>query len=285
MPSPFSGMDPYLETPARWREFHHRFITHWCDVLNELLPDHYEARIDERASLIDTPETSPKVVYPDVGVAQTYPLPTALPGPQRALARQPVLVPMRLADELQEGYIELINYPDQTLIAVLELLSPSNKNHPDRREYLLKRNAVLRQEVHLVELDLLLDGQRLPMGGPLPAGDYYAIVSRAGVERRHGEVYSWRLREPFPTILLPLKEPDPDLAISLQAVFNRTYDQSHYSRALKYQSAPAVMLTEEDQRWVEELLRPLRTRSQPRPTESNPPPVPGPQTPPEERPG
>jgi hypothetical protein len=26
MPSPFPGMDPYLEAPAGWQEFHHIFI-------------------------------------------------------------------------------------------------------------------------------------------------------------------------------------------------------------------------------------------------------------------
>lgn len=39
MASPFPGMDPYLEDPAFWPDFHHRFLENWCDALADLLPD------------------------------------------------------------------------------------------------------------------------------------------------------------------------------------------------------------------------------------------------------
>ena len=39
MPSPFPGMDPYLEISGDWRDFHATFIAHCRDTLNELLPD------------------------------------------------------------------------------------------------------------------------------------------------------------------------------------------------------------------------------------------------------
>ena len=48
MPSPFPGMDPYLEDPAFWHDFHDSFVTFWSGALNEVLPDPYEARINNR---------------------------------------------------------------------------------------------------------------------------------------------------------------------------------------------------------------------------------------------
>ena len=67
-------------------------------------------------------------------------------------------------------------------MTVIEILSPTNKFGSGRTEYIEKRNEWIRQPIHLVEIDLLLVGQRLPMQRPLPRADYFAFVSRsAGV--------------------------------------------------------------------------------------------------------
>ncbi len=255
MPSPFPGMDPYLEDPAFWRDFHESFITYWRDALNDLLPDHYEARIDERVSLVDVPNGAPRQVLPDVAVAQTFPLPTNVLAVATAVATEPVIVPLHVLEQAEEAYIQLLHRPDRTLVAVMELLSPSNKANPDRLEYLAKRNALLKQHVHLIELDLLVGGVRLPMRGALPPGHYYALVSRA--ERRFDcEVYARSVRQPLPTIRVPLKEPDPDLLLDLGAVFATTYERGRYARALPYGAPPSAPLADADRRWAEELARP-----------------------------
>jgi hypothetical protein len=170
------------------------------------------------------------------------------------LVVEPVAVPLTLVAETEEAYIRLLHRPERSLVAVLELLSPSNKTNPDRADYLLKRNALLRQHVHLVELDLLRGGQRLPMGGPLPAGDYYALVSRAG-QRTHSEVYAWTLRQRLSVIRLRLKEPDPDLLFDISAVFATAYERGRYARALPYGAPPQIPLGEADRSWSEGLLR------------------------------
>ncbi len=43
MPSPFPGMDPYLEDPAYWPDLHHSFATYIRDDLQPLLHPHYYA--------------------------------------------------------------------------------------------------------------------------------------------------------------------------------------------------------------------------------------------------
>src|SRR5271169_6101629 len=83
------------------------------------------------------------------------------------------------------------------------------------------------QPVHLVEIDLLLRGLRVPMGAPLPPGDDFALVSRS--QRRHNsDVYAWSVRRPLPAIPISLAQPDPDISVDLALVVGRAYDQGRY---------------------------------------------------------
>jgi hypothetical protein len=147
-----------------------------------------------------------------------------------------------------------VHRPDASLIAVLELLSPTNKEGDGRQLYLEKRNELLRETVHLVELDLLLGGKRLPIKGKLPPGDYFASVAR-GDQRPWCEVYGWKLSEPLTRIRLPLKPPDPDLIFDLPGLLAEAYRKGRYARDLPYASAPPVALAEENARWMAERLR------------------------------
>src|SRR5438046_2482720 len=127
MPSPFPGMDPYLEDPAFWRDFHQRFITYWCDALNDALPDHYEARIEERVGIVGGSERA-AFFYPDLDVARTFPLPTQVPGEPSPLETEPVSVKLQVPEVIEETYLRVWRREERTLVAVLELLSPSNKD-------------------------------------------------------------------------------------------------------------------------------------------------------------
>ena len=73
MPSPFPGMDPYLEDPAYWSDFHGAFLYCLRDFINERLPDHYEARVDEKVNLIETSPDRIKLLEPDLAVSQAQP--------------------------------------------------------------------------------------------------------------------------------------------------------------------------------------------------------------------
>ncbi len=132
-----------------------------------------------------------------------------------------------IEEETHERHIEILHRPDRTLVAVLELLSPANKEEPGRTLYLAKRNALAYHPVHLVEVDLLLKGQRLPLDEELPPGDYYAMVSR-GNQRPACQVYAWTLQQVLPAIPIPLLPSDPDLWIDLAAVFRTTYERGRY---------------------------------------------------------
>src|SRR5581483_402078 len=146
-----------------------------------------------------------------------------------------VTIPLVIVEEPREAYIEILHRPERQLVAVLELLSPSNKTEPGRSVYLTKRNALLYQNVHLVELDLLLGGHRLPFRKALPLGDYYALVAR-GDRRPDCDVYAWTIRQALPTIPIPLRAPDPDVLLDLATVFSTAYERGRYRRSIHYEA-------------------------------------------------
>src|SRR5437870_3417594 len=224
MHSPFPGMDPYLEDPAFWADFHHRLIDCWCEAVAESLPDEYEARLDETVNLVQMSPGIIKLIYPDVAVSRKR---KASRGPAKAtgtLLLEPVTIPHEFLEEVRQARVEILHRPERSLIAVLEMLSPWNKTGDGFLEYKAKRRVILSQKVHLVELDLLVGGKRLPLREPLPSGDYHAMISRAE-DRPNCEVYSWTVRQPLPTIPIPLRAPDADLHVDLGEVFRTTYQR------------------------------------------------------------
>ena len=110
-----------------------------------------------------------------------------------------------MPERKRQAFLTIRERETMTVVTVLEVLSLDNKRSGSdgRREYLRKREAVLESDVHLVELDLLRAGTRLPTVEPLPPGACYAYVSRAD-RRPQVEVYAWTLRQSLPTIPVPL---------------------------------------------------------------------------------
>jgi Protein of unknown function (DUF4058) len=260
MRSKFPGIDPFLEDQGYWPDFHHTFLSCCRDALYERMPEEYEARIDERFSLFEAEYEKPKLIEPDVAIvrrsegrspAVSSASPTAGP-----LVLEPVMVPvtMTVIAKERQTWIEVRRLPERELVTVIELLSPTNKGGHGRREYIDRRNAILDQPVHLVELDFLLGGRRLPMGGELPPGDFYAVVTRA--DRPHGsEVYAWSIRQPLPLIPIPLKAPDPDVPLDLSAVFATAYERGRYARSVRYASPLGLPIEPGDREWADEVAK------------------------------
>jgi hypothetical protein len=156
MPSPFPGMDPYLEDPARWPDVHQSLITYIRDMLQPQVRPRYHARMGERVDL------------------------------------------------LSEG-------------------------------------------LHTVAISE--EGR-----ASLPAHRYLASVKRAP-ERYRFEVYPIRLQRRLPRVRVPLREPDPDAMLELQAVLTQCYDNGGYADFVDYHQQPPVALSPEEAAWVDGLLR------------------------------
>ncbi|MEZ6061727.1 MAG: DUF4058 family protein [Planctomycetaceae bacterium] len=253
MPSPFPGMDPFIESQGFWPDFHATFINYVRERLADQLPDSYDARLDERVNFVRVQDDSIQRIRPDVSISQSDARDTGAATSGGVATLEPVTLQETIEEEVREAYIEIINREDRSLVTILEVLSPTNKNEPARGHYLTKRLAILQQPVHLVELDLLRGGRRHNFARPLPPGDYYAYVSR--VEKRMGcDVYAWPLERCLPTIPVPLAKPDPDVLLDLQAVFSLTYDRGRYQRAIDYGQPLTPTLDEQSRQWAESLL-------------------------------
>jgi hypothetical protein len=134
------------------------------------------------------------------------------------------------------------------------MLSPTNKRGDGRQEYLAQRRRILLSTAHLLEIDLLRQGQRVPMQKPLPAAPYFIFLSRAE-KRPLTEIWPISLKEPLPVVPIPLLPGDEDVALDVQQVFTTTYDLLGYDLALDYTQSPEIPLPKEEAAWAETLLR------------------------------
>jgi hypothetical protein len=264
MPSPFPGMDPYLEHPARWPSVHQRMITYIGDTLNLLLPPQYVADIGERVYVVQ-PERS-RSLYPDVVVIEQPAAPTppeqSRGGTAVAVASDPPWVLVLEPVEIREVFVQVLTVPDEgRLVTVIEILSPANKaaGSEGRELYLTKQREILQSESHLIEIDLLRRGEHTvapPREALLRRGtwDYLASLHRGGQGGRY-QIWASTVQQRLPRIEVPLADGDPDVVLDLQAVFSRCYDDGAYARRLDYRSDPPVPLSAEDAAWANDLLR------------------------------
>jgi hypothetical protein len=257
MPSTFPGMDPYLEGQV-WEEFHASLMVAIRDSLVPSVRPRYIVRLEERMYVERVPEGGLRMIRPDVAVIHEST--AARPGRGEggvAVLTAPIAVPLPMPEEVREVYVEIRLRESAGLVTVVEALSPDNKRSGGRgrRKYLVKRDAMLLSSAHLVEIDLLRGGERLPMARPLPPADYYVIVSREP-RRPVADVWPFTLRQPLPTIPIPLADGDPDVPLNLQDIFTAVYDRAGYDYSLDYRRDPEPPLSEEDMAWAGALLTP-----------------------------
>ena len=109
MPSPFPGMDPYIENPEVWSDFHGGIASEIRAESNRLLQPRYVARLTPRVAVESAVQTE---------------------------------LPVRLYS------VEILETGSLRLVTALEILSPVNKRpgHEAHEEYLHKRRALLRSD-------------------------------------------------------------------------------------------------------------------------------------------
>jgi hypothetical protein len=274
--SPFPGMDPYLETPDIWPDFHDALAAVIRADLNVSLPAPYYARLQKRPELgvILEAGTLHRII-PDVTVLRS-PQPEgvagATGGTEAAVLDRPRTeasagVEVRVyTDPFQHRFVEIRDAErDHKLVTLIEIASPSNKQPgPDRRAYETKQQDILASDVNLIELDLLRAGRRLLSYPDLAAAvealeaDYLVLLNRGALRQGNWvdyTLYPVRVREPLPCIPVPLAGQDPDVLLDLQVAANRVYREGPYARAIDYSGQPDPPLSEADTAWSDELLQ------------------------------
>jgi hypothetical protein len=252
MPSPFPGMDPYIEG-LNWKNFH----TSVCVALrNQLVPQvapEFIVELEERL-VIETEDDSGSF-YADLGVKRE---PTKSESDEEAVAPVAVAetktVTYSRIEPAREVYLRIVERETTRLVTVIEVFSPWNKRPGGHEEYLAKRDALIQAGVNLVEIDLLRRGRRIPTVESLVGGDYFAFVSRAE-ERPKMTLYQWTIRDPMPTVTVPLDPFQRNVALRLQEAFAKVYDEAGYEHYMDYSRSLSPSIRKTDAEWVADRIR------------------------------
>jgi hypothetical protein len=226
MPSPFPGMDPYLE--AHWRDVHARLIIYASDALQGLLPGSLRARVEERVEMVE-PEPASETYLEIIDTSSGNRVITIIeflspsnksPGPNREqyLRKQSEVC----ASDVNLVEIDLNRFGTHTLAFPLEHVKPQGRTA------------------------------------------YMACVRR-GTRRGKAEVYPMPLWERLPAVKIPLRVEDADVLLDLQALVEQCYRNGGYEGTLDYSGDPDPPLFGADQAWANERLheKGLRLRRSP----------------------
>jgi hypothetical protein len=221
-------MDPYLEEAKHWLTFQPLLVHTLYQMLLPGLLDRYRARVGERQYC------SEQALFTSI-----------------------------IREEHKESFIELRQRSDGRLITLIEVISPANKVTAEgRRVYLDRRTEVKKMSAHLVEIDLVLQGQPLLEYAKeaTPPWDYAAVVTRWTHPDRC-EIYSATLPKRLPRFRVPLASDDRDTVLDLQAAVIRAYEQGDFRKGIDYARDPATNLSDENRRWLNDRLREEKLRT------------------------
>lgn len=259
MPSPFPGMDPYIEQSAIWPDFHSDLAGEMRARLNPNLRPRYYATTEVTIIYEDVESGTHRQGRPDVGVHSLRETQVAYPTVSATDPNAPLPVESRVAsdDPLKLYHVEIRAANNHRLVTSIEILSPANKQrrHDAYESYQRKRRGILVSEVHLIEIDLLRAGERPPLLDPVPPAPYYITLSR--VEKRPTvQVWPIQLKDKLPTLPVPLLKPDPDVSLDLNAAVASVYERGAYDLRIDYlRPPPPPELSAEERAWVETLLK------------------------------
>ena len=227
MPSPFPGMDPYLEDESIWPQFQHQLVASLYQILLPGLVDRYRAHIQQRTYVTEEP-----------------------------------LFTSIIRHERHEEFIEVRQRTDGRLIALIDVASPINKTLPQgRAAYLESRKHARSQSASIVEIDLSLQGTPLLdySRDGLPEWDFAVTVTRSSQPERY-EIYTSTLAKRLPRFKVPFAADDRDTVLDLQATFARAFDHGNFTSRIDYSRDPSVRMTDVHSEWVAQWLKQMRLR-------------------------
>jgi hypothetical protein len=263
MPTPFPGMDPFIESSGMWSQFHTRLIVALADELTQKLRPKYRVEIEERAyqqvEFIGARKNDLTGIPDVLVVEQGKRLREAAVAYGETTTEnevKPVAAELPEFYEVKERYLQLRHVESKEIITVIELISPSNKiKGKGKGEYEEKRRKVLASYTHFIEIDLTRSGEVLPMKlHNSSAGDYRILVSRAP-QRPRADVYAFTLRQRIPSFPVPLLPEDAEPIVALNQLVHELYDRAGYDMAIDYRQPLEPPLAKEDQEWAIALIK------------------------------
>ncbi len=254
MPSPFPGMNPYLENENTWHNFHSLFPFAVFEMLVPQVRPKYYIATDEHVYIHELPDQRRRGLgKPDVSIAESKRKSSETPLRTESMVQTvPQRVTLPAVETERVPFIEIRDRENQRLVTIIELLSPSNKKRgADREQYELKRSTILASQTNLVEIDLLRAGPRFAPADETES-DYCVLVSRTE-DRPVADLWPISLRERLPEIPIPLNPGEAEVKLDLQAIVHRIYDVMGYEDRL-YDASLQPPLRVEDIEWVAALV-------------------------------
>lgn len=242
MPSPFPGMDPYLEGYL-WPDVHHSLATQIRDQLAPAIRPRYVAWL-EIQMVWDATGLEVAIMYPDVEVMERAEHRLGEPVPALTLDAPPLAPPRYFTPstvliprpDIRVASVQIRDTAENELVTSIGILSPVNKREPGLTRYRLKRERLLEAGVHLLEIDLLRRGER-PLTHPhIPPSPYLVALSRATEYHTHIWAVGWQT--PLPVVPVPLRHPDPDAPLDLTEALHTVYERAAYDLSIDYHQPP-----------------------------------------------
>jgi hypothetical protein len=249
MKSPFPGMDPYLE--ARWGDVHTALCIGIRSALQPVLPRGLRARAQQDVLIEDDSEPAREQKFEiDIAVVQTGEAARRATRGASISAVDPIVVRHIPAIERSQ-WVEIIDTTaGNRVVTAIEILSPGNKR-PGKlnKRYRRKIDQYIEAGVNIVEIDLLRSSRaRLTVRREeLPADRreaYLTCICRSS-DPLQWVVYPMPLRQPLPTIPVPCRETDDDVALSLQPLIDQSYREGGHDD-IDYRRPPEPPLDADD---------------------------------------
>ncbi|MDM8558416.1 DUF4058 family protein [Candidatus Parabeggiatoa sp. HSG14] len=216
MPTPFPGMDPYLERSGLWHQIQVALAVEIQHFLTPLLRPRYHVSIEERTYLT-------------------------------------VLPPTGEPEKVVERYLEVHDVVNREVVTVIEILSPTNKTvRKNRIQYEHKRLEVLSSLTHLIEIDLIRKGK--PFSMKIKGKNDYRIIISRSPHRPSADIYLFGVRDKIPDFPIPLRDGEPEPVLPLNKIVHDLYDLGGYDLVIDYQQPPVPALSKEDAQWATQLL-------------------------------
>lgn len=186
MPSPFPGMNPYLEHPKLWAGIHLLLIAALTESLAPQLRPKYRVAVEVRMYQTSG-ETSLLVV--------------------------------------KQGYLEIREVATSEVVTAIELLSPVNKRSGEGPMLMKVSGCGWRgSSTHLVEIDLLRSWKPMPILNN-GIESHYRILVRRGDRRPSADLYAFNLQQEIPLFPLPLKLGDAEPLVDIHQLLDTVYDR------------------------------------------------------------
>lgn len=163
------------------------------------------------------------------------------------MAPRRVQVPLPI--EVTERFLTVRLVKTNDVVCILEILSPANKRPGERRiAYETKRRKILGSATHLVEIDLLCDGESMAIASP--GQKTYSILVSISRERLHAALYEFALADTIPAFPVPLKTGDAAAIVDLQPLLNNLYTRARFDLAIDYGQLLKPALSKENANWI-----------------------------------